>query len=535
MLTKLNKEDITVNEPVEWPVYSSSGRLLLQPGQAFNSDGLIEALLWRGLYRGNKTSFASGEYKKIVDIEKELSNKKDSQKAGQNYNKEYSALLNKQSHSEDNLFQENKFQDFNEDEFIKNNGGSEYNLDLDNEARVEKNITLLNESSKQELMDAIKDDVIKLVRSELESFFKSNVNEKVQKEINSNVYQDMQQSVISTLGGEIDGKIKKEVNRFITDEYHREKNNPINRLAEISSQLELVFAGLEECSPESVNAILIIAFNIQELCMDYPDAMLMSIHLYNKGSYTIRHPIDMAILCELISLRQGITDKEHRQFIVASALTCDFSMRDMQKILQTQSAALNNEQREEIGYHTVQSVAMLLSAGVTDALWLDTVAQHHERIDGSGYPLQYKGDKISEGAKILAICDRYCSMVTGRTYRNALHGKDALGVFLSEEKELYDKSIVVMLISEISIYPPGSFVQLINGETAVVTHRGAGQAQHSKVQPTVLSFSNAGGEIFDTPIIRECNDKKYQVQQTVLWEKHFPLSTEDVWVLSSQV
>lgn len=534
MLTKLIKEDITVNEPVEWPVYSSSGRLLLQPGQSFQSEGLIEALLWRGLYRGNKTAFGSGEYEKIVDIEHEVYDAYESKKVGQNYNDAYSALVNKQSHSEDNLFKENETQDYNEDELVEKSEINEYDLELEEHA-IGKRTTQLNENSKQELIDAIKDDVLSLVRSELKSFFKGNVNEQIQKEINTNVYQDMQQNMISTLGSEIDGKIKKEVNHFIEHEYHREKNNPINRLTEISSQLELVFTGLAECSPESVNAILTIALDIQELCMDYPDAMLMSIHMYNKGSYTIHHPIDMAIMCELISLRQGITNKEHRQFIIASALTCDFSMRDMQKILQSQTAPLSNEQREVIGYHTVQSVAMLLSAGVVEPLWLDTVAQHHERIDGSGYPLQYKGDQISEGAKILAISDRYCSMVTGRTYHNALHGKDALSVFLSEDKELYDKNIVVMLISEISIYPPGSFVQLANDEFAVVTHRGAGQAQHSKIQPTVLSFANADGEIFDTPIIRECNNEKYQVRHTVLWDKHFPLSPENVWELSSKV
>lgn len=261
--------------------------------------------------------------------------------------------------------------------------------------------------------------------------------------------------------------------------------------------------------------------------------MLLSVHLYNKGSYTIRHPIDMAIVCELISLRQGVTDKTQRQHIIAAALTCDFSMRKMQKTLQTQSAPLTPEQREKIGYHPVQAVALLLSAGVMEPVWLDSVAQHHERIDGSGYPLQYTGEQICEGAKILAISDCYCSMITGRTYHNAMHGKHALSIFLKEEKSQFDKNIVVMLISELSIYPPGSFVQLANGEYAVVTHRGENLAKHSKVQPCVLSFANANGSLLDKPIFRQCNNEKNKVKETASWTKHFPLSPEEVWELST--
>ena len=89
-----------------------------------------------------------------------------------------------------------------------------------------------------------------------------------------------------------------------------------------------------------------------------------------------------------------------------------------------------------------------------------------------------------------------------------------------------------MLISELSIYPPGSFVQLANGEYAVVTHRGLNQTLHSNIQPLVLSFANADGANLEVPVVRECNVEKYKVKETLLWDKPFPLSPEDVWELS---
>ena len=526
MLTKLLAEAIKVNTPVEWPVYSSSGRLLLQPGQSFKSEGLIEALLWRGIYRGNETTFASGQYEKIVNIEQGLAD--GYEKVGQNHNEKFSNLEKKQENRAHNLPEKKK--SINTNDESTRVGGER----IDEPKFPKNNPASISESEKQVFFDSIKNDVLKLIRVELKSFFEGNVSNKIQEEINKNVYQDMQKNVISKLGNEIDIKIKKQFDYFIEHEYERDKKNPINRLIIISSQLELIYSGLEESSPESINSILTIANNIQELCVEHPDAMLMSVHLYNKGSYTIRHPIDMAILCELISLRQGITDKQHRQYIVAAALTCDFSMRGLQKSLQTQSAPLTDVQHESIGYHSVQSVALLLAAGVMETVWLDTVAQHHERIDGSGYPLQYTGDNICEGAKILAISDRYCSMVTGRTYHNALHGKDALSVFLTEEEALYDKNIVVMLISELSIYPPGTFVQLDNGEYAVVIYRGVNQSNHSNIQPIVLSFADKDKKNFTLPLVRKCNDDKYKVKGAISWDEPFPISPEDVWDLGSR-
>lgn len=383
------------------------------------------------------------------------------------------------------------------------------------------------------MVDEIKNDVLKAVRFELDYFLKNSFRDQILRAIKKEVRDEIQQNVVSELANKIDGKIKKEINDFIEGEYGRD-NNPIKKLIAISSYLDLVYSGLEERSPESESAIISVASEIQELCAEHPDAMLMSIHLYNRGSYTIRHPIDMAILCELISLRRGIKDKSHRQYIVAAALTCDFSMREMQKGLQTQRAPLSEAQREKINLHTAQGVAVLLNVGVMEPIWLDTVAQHHERADGSGYPLQYKAEQICEGAKILAISDRYSAMVTGRSYRTALHGKDALSALLSEKESVYDENIIISLIHELSIYPPGTFVQLKNGEYAVVSHRGGDETHQSKIQPRVVSFANADGTNIDPPVVRECKRKKYSIKETIFWDKQFLLTPEKIWELSTE-
>ena len=539
MLTQLTEDDIRAKVPVQWPVYSRSGRLLLLPGQSFPSEQLIEILLWRGLFRGNKNTSDTVVYEKYVDVKEIIAATKHPGKARQNYNKEFAALEKRKADSAQQFRKVSEIvqPSITEDEVEETNNKSDKAEQITSKVGAlapENNSPALSEEQFQYLINDVKESVSTFFRSELETVIKESIQHQLKAVIGNEIFKTIQNNVVSDIGGELDDKIKSQVNRSIGGLYEQEKNNPINKLIDISRHLELVYAGLQESVPESASAILEIAADIQQICKEHPDAMLMSIHLYNEGSYTIRHPIDMAILCELLSLRQGITSKTHRQYIVAAALTCDFSMRELQKKLQSQTADLSQEQKDEIKLHSVRCIALLLSVGVMEPIWLDAVAQHHERIDGSGYPLQYREDQICQGAKILAVCDRYCAMVTRRQFRDALHGKEALGVFLAEDEKHYDKNIMIMLINELSVYPPGTFVQLANGEYAVVTHRDVNQTSDSKIQPSVLSFSNADGKGISPPIIRKCHQVKYRVRRAISWDKAFLLSAEDIWELSEE-
>lgn len=125
MLNKLREKDIEVNVPVDWPIYSASGRLLLHPGQSFKSEQLIEVLLWRGLFHGNKSTFESGDYEELVNIENEPLAEYETEKERENYNDDFSALADKQS-KQNALFQVGDENSFNEDNDIQN--GDDFNL-----------------------------------------------------------------------------------------------------------------------------------------------------------------------------------------------------------------------------------------------------------------------------------------------------------------------------------------------------------------------------------------------------------------------
>ena len=90
------------------------------------------------------------------------------------------------------------------------------------------------------------------------------------------------------------------------------------------------------------------------------------------------------------------------------------------------------------------------------------ILMHHEKMDGTGYPVGMSGDKINEYARYLAIVDTYIAMASPRTFRPAFTPLQIIGAF---EKDLakYDTSILMPLIERISEAQIGTIVQLNDG------------------------------------------------------------------------
>lgn len=118
--------------------------------------------------------------------------------------------------------------------------------------------------------------------------------------------------------------------------------------------------------------------------------------------------------------------------------------------------------------HPAQGVAILQAAGITDTEWLGSVARHHERADGSGYPAGLR--EAGELPTVLRLIDVFMAKMAPRALRAPLTTQVAA-------RQLYQDSggapASAAIIKEFGIYPPGEFVQLRSGELAVVVRRSA--------------------------------------------------------------
>ncbi|RFA25739.1 hypothetical protein CAI21_18395 [Alkalilimnicola ehrlichii] len=275
---------------------------------------------------------------------------------------------------------------------------------------------------------------------------------------------------------------------------------PFERLDALIKRVSLVFDAVHAATPgvDLGERVLRLVDELQELYDDHSDAMLGAVHLAHKHDYTVGHPTHCAILCEMMA-RSLEYDIKRRQSLLAAAFTQNVAMLNLQETLQKQSKPLSQQQREVLTLHPERAVALLRKGGVKDEVWLTTVAQHHERISGDGYPAGLRGEgAISETARILAMADRYAALVSSRAYRRALPARESLKqLYLGQESD-WGVKLTQRFIHEMGVYPPGSFVVLVNGEIGVVTHRG-----NEALRPVVSSFLAPTGAPFPRPFRRD--------------------------------
>lgn len=306
---------------------------------------------------------------------------------------------------------------------------------------------------------------------------------------------------------------------------HRKKQN----IFEIKNQwltdlYTLLIGNRESNNAYFTHKILTIALDIQLQAKVQHDALLASLQIDFENHYGLVHALHCAVNCEMIGIEMRLGQVE-RLMIVAAALTHDIGIIVEQEELHRQKTKLTDEQWQGVKKHTTSGVAILQELGVNDAIWLDAVRCHHERLDGSGY-LGIKGDDISVGARILAVADSYAAMVHPTEFRKANSGKRALNELYKGRESLYDPKIVKSFIIDIGIYPPGSLVRLVNKEIGVVVKPGK-----LKHKPDVCALISPKDSIYANPVTRQTTKASFEIVSDEPLSKHYILieQIEKLW------
>ena len=181
--------------------------------------------------------------------------------------------------------------------------------------------------------------------------------------------------------------------------------------------------------------------------------------------YGYMHSLHTALLCTLLA-RHLHWSAGHSMSLIKAALTMNMTILDLQGQMAGQDTPLKDSQRMAIRAHPMRSVALLRQAGITDQEWLNAIAQHHEKPDGSGYPLGCT--HISELAEALRVTDVFMAKISSRAVRSALSPQEAARQLYRED---HGGPLSHAIIKEFGIYPPGDFVKLACGELGVVVQR----------------------------------------------------------------
>jgi HD-GYP domain-containing protein (c-di-GMP phosphodiesterase class II) len=151
-----------------------------------------------------------------------------------------------------------------------------------------------------------------------------------------------------------------------------------------------------------------------------------------------------------------------------ACLLHDIGMYKLPESLRRSKAALSTDERKAVNVHTALGYRLLKGFSAAENVALAAL-EHHERIDGSGYPRSLAGDRITEYAKIIAVACSFEAMVSPRPFRPAafdLHG--AIRELLQKNRKQYDERVLKALVFTLSVYPIGTHVLLSNAGKGIV-------------------------------------------------------------------
>jgi hypothetical protein len=225
----------------------------------------------------------------------------------------------------------------------------------------------------------------------------------------------------------------------------------------------------------------------------------------NVEHYSAQHAMTCLVIAELAAEWMDWPEDE-RQTLALAALSMNLSITVLQDSLAKQSASLTEGQRERIASHAATSAEMLAQAGVGDALWLQVVRNHHTQTPPDA---QADADKDRRLAELLRRVDIYSAKLSRRGSRQSVTPAKAARDACLDAGGNPD-TIGATLLRVVGLYPPGTFVELANGETAVVIVRGA--KAHT---PIVASMRRRDGGLLMQPIRRDTARPIFAVKRGV--------------------
>jgi HD-GYP domain-containing protein (c-di-GMP phosphodiesterase class II) len=243
-----------------------------------------------------------------------------------------------------------------------------------------------------------------------------------------------------------------------------------------------------------------------------PDAMMWVARLREQDTMTYDHGLSVAINLVAFGRHLGFP-KEQLSHLGVIGLLLDIGKIRVPRELLEKNSQLTPQEFAELKKHVNHSMDILNQTANVHPDVMDGVAQHHERMDGSGYPFALQGKKITVFGKMAAIADTFAAITQKRPYAEPASAHDALQMLSNWGGTLFQADMVEHFIQSIGVFPVGSLVELSTGEIAiVVTHN-----RQKRLRPKVLVVTDADKTVRKYPtvldLIYDVSDKPTYIRR----------------------
>lgn len=210
---------------------------------------------------------------------------------------------------------------------------------------------------------------------------------------------------------------------------------------------------------------------------ELPGVRLLSERIAQQAS---SHEVTVTALALLLARDAGFSADAQRELALASLLH-DIGKLRLPRFLHEDSGRMTEAERRSYRRHVELGVEMARSMQLPTNV-IRAIAEHHERIDGSGFPAAVDGTQIALASRVLAIVNRYHNLLCPIASRTGLTPYQALQQMYGAERNHYDASLLSRFIRIMGVYPPGTLVELTDRRMAIVVASRPGASLSPRVQ-----------------------------------------------------
>jgi HD-GYP domain-containing protein (c-di-GMP phosphodiesterase class II) len=175
-----------------------------------------------------------------------------------------------------------------------------------------------------------------------------------------------------------------------------------------------------------------------------PSVRALLVRLAEKDAYTETHTRNVALRAVQVGDELGLRHSRLRELAIG-ALVHDVGKLSVPTAILQKPSSLTNEEFDVIKRHPEWGWQLLRELGGFSKLASGLVLNHHERLDGSGYPRGLRGREIDFETRILAVCDVFDALMSKRVYREAWSRDDAMALLLRNAGTEFDPRCVEAL------------------------------------------------------------------------------------------
>ena len=245
-------------------------------------------------------------------------------------------------------------------------------------------------------------------------------------------------------------------------EFKEFKKNYEQKIEKLENQFIAIGKGVGNELDSLYNMVIDIIDSVN--CKN--DVFCYLAHLKSQDVHTYAHCLNVALICNLFGLWLGYEGEDLKNLTVSGILH-DVGKTQIDENIIKKPERLTDSEYDSIKKHAYLGYKLVEDLDIPEEIKLG-VLMHHEKIDGSGYPLGLTDDRISRTAKIVAICDIYEAMTADRVYRPKICPFEVIRNFEQNSYDILDTKLLLAFLQNIVYTYVGSHVVLSDNREAEV-------------------------------------------------------------------